>query len=96
MATDILVIDDEIDIRELVAGILEDEGHGTRTAGDSDSALAAVKERRPTLVFLDENGDNFLNWTITSSWSQSTLNRGRMATRGADFTSLLFPYQSRL
>ncbi|MEP5567960.1 MAG: outer membrane protein assembly factor BamA [Halioglobus sp.] len=35
------------------------------------------------LGFLDENGDNFLNWTITSSWSQSTLNRGRMATRGA-------------
>jgi len=33
--------------------------------------------------FLDENGDSFLNWTITSSWSQSTLNRGRMATRGA-------------
>ena len=35
------------------------------------------------LGFLDENGDEFLNWTITSSWSQSTLNRGRMATRGA-------------
>lgn len=34
------------------------------------------------LGFLDENGDNYLNWTITSSWSQSTLNRGRMATRG--------------
>ena len=34
------------------------------------------------LGFLDENGDNFLNWTITSSWSQSTLKRGRMATRG--------------
>nr|WP_262500815.1 outer membrane protein assembly factor BamA [Pseudohalioglobus sediminis] len=32
--------------------------------------------------FLDENGDEFLNWTITASWSQSTLNRGRMATRG--------------
>ncbi len=32
--------------------------------------------------FLDENGDNYTNWTITSSWSQSTLNRGRMATRG--------------
>lgn len=32
--------------------------------------------------FLDENGDEFLNWTITSSWSQSTLNRGRFATRG--------------
>jgi len=53
MATDILVVDDEIDIRELVAGILEDEGHGTRMAGDSDSALAAVKERRPTMIFLD-------------------------------------------
>ncbi len=33
--------------------------------------------------FLDENGNKFLNWTVTSSWSQSTLNRGRMATRGA-------------
>jgi len=53
MATDILVVDDEVDIRELVAGILEDEGHGTRMAGDSDSALAAVKERRPTMIFLD-------------------------------------------
>jgi len=33
--------------------------------------------------FLDENGNEFLNWTVTSSWTQSTLNRGRMATRGA-------------
>jgi outer membrane protein insertion porin family len=33
--------------------------------------------------FIDEHGDNYLNWTITSSWSQSTLNRGRMATRGS-------------
>ncbi len=53
MATDILVVDDETDIRELVAGILEDEGHGTRTAGDSDSALAAIQDRRPTMIFLD-------------------------------------------
>ena len=37
----------------------------------------------PDAGFLDENGDNYLNWTITSSWTQSTLNRGRMATRGA-------------
>ena len=43
-----------------------------------DDYLTPPKE----LGFLDENGDNFLNWTITSSWSQSTLNRGRMATRG--------------
>ncbi len=53
MATDILVVDDEQDIRELVAGVLEDEGHGTRMAGDADSALAAIGSRRPTLVFLD-------------------------------------------
>ncbi|MCZ6830925.1 MAG: outer membrane protein assembly factor BamA, partial [Gammaproteobacteria bacterium] len=35
------------------------------------------------LGFLDENGDEYLNWTLTSSWSQSTLNRGVNATRGA-------------
>ena len=33
--------------------------------------------------FLDENGDDFYNYTITASWLQSTLNRGRLATRGA-------------
>ena len=53
MATDILVVDDEADIRDLVSGILEDEGHGTRAAGNSDSALAAIAARRPSLVFLD-------------------------------------------
>ena len=53
MATDILVVDDEADIRDLVSGILEDEGHGARTAGDSDAALAAIAARRPSLVFLD-------------------------------------------
>src|SRR6202042_1895580 len=53
MASDILIVDDEADIRELVAGILEDEGHGSRTAGNSDQALAAVIPRRPNLVFLD-------------------------------------------
>ncbi len=53
MASDILIVDDESDIRELVAGILEDEGHGTRTASNSDECLAAIEKRRPTLVFLD-------------------------------------------
>lgn len=53
MATDILVVDDEADIRELVAGILEDEGHGTRTANGSDTALEAIRQRRPTMIFLD-------------------------------------------
>ncbi|GAA4524130.1 sigma-54 dependent transcriptional regulator [Chelativorans composti] len=53
MASDILVVDDEADIRELVAGILSDEGHETRTASDSDSALAAIAQRVPRLVLLD-------------------------------------------
>ncbi len=53
MTTDILIVDDEADIRELVAGILEDEGHGTRTAGSSDDAISAIQARRPHLVFLD-------------------------------------------
>src|SRR5437016_11894386 len=53
MASDILIIDDEADIRDLVAGILEDEGYETRTARDSDSALGAIASRRPSLLFLD-------------------------------------------
>ena len=46
MALDILVVDDEQDIRELVAGVLADEGYECRTAGDSGSALKLVDERR--------------------------------------------------
>src|SRR5215213_5445366 len=53
MAADILVVDDENDIRQLVSGILQDEGYTTRTAADSDSALAVITARRPNLVFLD-------------------------------------------
>jgi two-component system nitrogen regulation response regulator NtrX len=53
MALEILIVDDERDIRELVAGVLSDEGYECRTAGDSESALAAVDARRPSLVLLD-------------------------------------------
>ncbi|MXO58865.1 response regulator [Altererythrobacter salegens] len=53
MALDILVVDDEQDIRELVAGVLSDEGYECRTAGDSRSALSMIDERRPSLVLLD-------------------------------------------
>jgi two-component system nitrogen regulation response regulator NtrX len=53
MSAEILIVDDEADIRDLVAGILEDEGFETRTAKNSDDALAAVATRRPNLVFLD-------------------------------------------
>ncbi len=50
---DILVVDDEADIRDLVSGLLEDEGHSVRTAANSDQALAAIKARRPSLAVLD-------------------------------------------
>lgn len=53
MSADILVVDDEVDIRDLVAGLLEDEGYRTRKAGSADEALAAIASRRPNLVFLD-------------------------------------------
>ena len=53
MALDILIVDDERDIRELVAGVLSDEGYECRTAADSTSALQAVDEKRPSLVLLD-------------------------------------------
>jgi len=53
MAIDILVVDDEADIRELVSGILEDEGFSPRTAADSDAVFRAVNERVPSLVILD-------------------------------------------
>ncbi len=50
---EILIVDDEEDIRDLIAGILKDEGYETRVAGDSEGALAAVRARRPQLVILD-------------------------------------------
>jgi len=53
MASDILIVDDETDIRELISGLLEDEGHGTRLAKDSTEALSAIEERRPSLIILD-------------------------------------------
>jgi two-component system nitrogen regulation response regulator NtrX len=51
--SDILVIDDEADIRELVAGILQDDGHHVRLAHDGAEAIDAVRRRRPSLVILD-------------------------------------------
>lgn len=54
--------------------------------GDLDASALAVSGDEG---FLDANGDEFLNYTVTSSWTQSTLNRGRMATRGASQTIAL-------
>lgn len=53
MALDILIVDDENDIRDLIAGILEDEGYEARQAHDADSALNEIARRRPSLVYLD-------------------------------------------
>jgi len=53
MAFDVLVVDDEDDIRMLIADILSDEGFECRTAKDSSSALAAIEDRRPNLLILD-------------------------------------------
>jgi len=53
VAHDVLIVDDEADIRTLIAGVLEDEGYVTRVAGDSDAALAELRQRRPSLLVLD-------------------------------------------
>jgi two-component system nitrogen regulation response regulator NtrX len=53
MAHDILIVDDEIDIRMLIGGVLRDEGYATREAADTAQALAAIQARQPTLVILD-------------------------------------------
>ena len=53
MAADILIVDDEADIRELIAGILQDEGFETRLAHNSDAALSEIGLRRPSLIILD-------------------------------------------
>ena len=53
MALEVLVVDDEADIRELVAGVLEDEGYAVRSAADSTGAIDAIDDRRPSLVLLD-------------------------------------------
>src|SRR5688500_12995612 len=53
MALEVLVVDDEADIRDLVAGVLEDEGYAVRAAANSTDALEAIKDRRPSLVLLD-------------------------------------------
>ena len=47
MAHDILIVDDEADIRMLIAGVLKDEGYATREAADSAQALAVIHARQP-------------------------------------------------
>ena len=53
MTSDILIIDDEADIRDLVSDILKDAKYSTRTAGSSDAAFRAIAERVPSAIILD-------------------------------------------
>jgi two-component system nitrogen regulation response regulator NtrX len=53
MAHEILIVDDEPDIRALIEGILSDEGYETRVAHNSDTALTAFRAKRPSMVILD-------------------------------------------
>ncbi len=51
--SDILIVDDERDIRELISDILEDEGYATRLAANSDECMAAINAEPPALMILD-------------------------------------------
>src|ERR1700681_1865920 len=53
MAHDILIVDDEADIRMLIAGVLRDEGYATRDAANSTETMQELQARQPTLVVLD-------------------------------------------
>ncbi len=53
LAREVLIVDDEADIRLLLSGILEDEGYTTRGAADADQTLDALNERLPHLIILD-------------------------------------------
>jgi len=69
MALDILIVDDEQDIRDLVSGVLDDEGYGTRTAASADEALAALDERLPSLILL-MYGCADRPWTVSSCFGR--------------------------
>ncbi len=58
---DILIVDDQEDIRSLIEGILEDEGYKTRSAKDSQTAQKMIAEREPDLIVLDI-------WLETAIW----------------------------
>jgi len=53
MAREILIVDDEADIRMLITGVLADEGYDTRDAADGHGAIEALRDRMPSLVVLD-------------------------------------------
>ena len=75
MASDILIVDDENDIRTQIAGILEDEGYETRQAANSHEAIQEVNKRQPTLVILDVwlKIASLMEWNYWRSFKKATL-----------------------
>src|SRR5580698_11194421 len=53
LTSDILVVDDEADIRIMIEGILNDVGLAVRGAASSAEVAQAIKARKPNLVILD-------------------------------------------
>ncbi len=69
--TNILVVDDEPDIRELVREILEDEGYVVTVAEDGASARTAFARSKPDLVLLDIWMPDVDGITLLKEWSTS-------------------------
>ncbi|HTY04273.1 MAG TPA: response regulator [Rhodocyclaceae bacterium] len=65
----VLVVDDEIGIRELLSEILTDEGHDVRVAENAAAAKAARDEMRPDLVLLDIWMPDMDGITLLKEWS---------------------------
>ncbi len=70
-ASNILVIDDEEDIRTLIEEILSDEGYRVQTAGDAAQARQQIKARRPDLVLLDIWMPDTDGITLLKEWSKA-------------------------
>ena len=60
MALDILIIDDETDIRDIISDILKDEGFTSRSASNSTQAFKAISEKTPNAIILDIYYDNLI------------------------------------
>ena len=72
-ANQILVVDDEVGIRELLFEILRDEGYGVRLAENAQTARSARKEMRPDLVLLDIWMPDTDGITLLKEWAGSGL-----------------------
>ena len=72
MSSEILIVDDEADIRDLVAGILQDENYSTRTARNSDDALWRPSRHGGQTLFFLISGCRAASWTACNCWMRSS------------------------